>query len=355
MTVLGGATLAEPAAEGRLERWRMNAVLAYADADRAGKLAPHWVKPIARQAEAARFLATQRAREGDEHGLSVMGSFSSVVFRNAADREKEPASKKQYEQLFRHMADVYSNAVGDAVGEAQRMRDVLASLEKKHGITTRQLQRAGFRMPLPRSDEEDRFALFRGSLHTVILSTPALRVKYMHNPVSQAKSAPQGATGEWWSMACASAGDSPDKQHWWAITVVDTTKVSIPKDSAEPRLHPWHNRLLYTSTVQSTTPPNAEESIAALLCAILLPIPGSGPTRRPHRICLALGLRHIHPALKELGEELDIKVSTDSQTQSLTAEVEHSTRRAAQNYNIAGDPDTGKGLAAKKKKKKKKK
>jgi hypothetical protein len=39
MAVLGGATLAEAAAEGRLERWRMHAVLAFADARRVEGLA----------------------------------------------------------------------------------------------------------------------------------------------------------------------------------------------------------------------------------------------------------------------------------------------------------------------------
>jgi hypothetical protein len=80
--------------------------------------------------------------------------------------EREPAFQKQYEQLFRHMNDVYNKTICDAVSEAQTMRAVLASLEEGYGITTRQLQRAGCRqlqragcrMPPLRVDEEDRIA-----------------------------------------------------------------------------------------------------------------------------------------------------------------------------------------------------
>jgi hypothetical protein len=152
-------------------------------------------------------------------------------------------------------------------------------------------------------------------------------------------------------MACSSAGVSPDGQHWWVITVVDSTETSMPKDAAEPRPHPWHNRLLYSCTVQSTAPPDLEESILAFVSAILLPAPGSGPPRRPERICLAYKMRHSYPALEGLGGELGIKVCVVSESVSLPAEAEQHTRLAAQRLHspAGGDPDNGKGVAAKKK------
>jgi hypothetical protein len=81
MQLLGEGTMEEAVEAGRLEPWRMFAVLAFADADRANTLAPQWSKPIARQAEAARFLATQSARRGDEHGLSAMSTLSGSTRR----------------------------------------------------------------------------------------------------------------------------------------------------------------------------------------------------------------------------------------------------------------------------------
>jgi hypothetical protein len=171
----------------------------------------------------------------------------------------------------------------------------------------------------------------------------------MDNPVPQAKSAPRGAAGEWWSMVCFSDRvRSLDGQHWWVIAIVDSTEMSMPEDAAEPRPHPWHNQLLYSGSVPSTAPPNAEQSVAALLRAILIPGPGSGPKRRPERISVAWGMRHSHPALKELGEELGITVSVDSESLSPDAVAEQLTRLVAQSLNIAGYPETGKGLAAKK-------
>jgi hypothetical protein len=210
MEFLRGATLAEAAAEGRLEPWRMNAVLAFADADRSDHLAPHWAKPVRRQAEAARFLATQSAREGDGHALSVMGGLATSFFQRAAERERDPTSKKRYEQSYRHMKSVYSVHMAEAVSELLGMRGVLARLEEEHAIAPRQLQRAGFRMPPPRVDEEDRVRLFRESLHAAILKSPSLHTKFMKDPVNQAGGAPRGAAGEWWSLACTEAGCSED-------------------------------------------------------------------------------------------------------------------------------------------------
>jgi hypothetical protein len=305
-------------------------------------------------------LATQCAREGDEHGLDVMSQLAPAQYKLAADQEPEPAAKKQYEQLFWHMKDAYPQDVDTAVREAQRMRIGLTLIEDNFGITTRQVQRAGFRMPPPRVSEEDRFALFRESLHATIRNTPALQAKYMRNPISQPSSTPKGAGGEWWSMAFSSAGVLPDGRHWWVITVVDSTETSMPKGAAEPRPHPWHNRLLYSDTAQSTAPPNPEEtlqeSVAAIFLAILLPAPGRGPPRRPERICLAYRMRYVYLALKKVGDKLGIEVSVVSQSVSLPAEAEQHTRLAAQRLNspAGGDPDTGKGVAAKKKKKKKK-
>jgi hypothetical protein len=207
MAVLGGATLAEAAAEGRLERWRMHAALAFVDAYRHDGLAPGWATPMARQAEAARFLATQCAREGDFHGLNVMGDLSFGLFKMAADLEEEPAAKKQYELLHQHMKYGCVRTLVDSVGETQVTRTVLASLEDNFGTTTRQLQRAGFRMPPPRVGEEDRLALFRGSLHATILSTPALQNKYLRDPIFQptrSHRARRGSGGAWPAPAPAS-------------------------------------------------------------------------------------------------------------------------------------------------------
>jgi hypothetical protein len=118
MERLRGGTVAEAVAAGRLEQWRMYGVLAYADVDRVDTWAHHWSKPIARQAEAARFLATQRARGGDEHGLKVMSGLAIGLdehglkvmsglaigfYEQAAERETAAAVKKQYKQLRTHM------------------------------------------------------------------------------------------------------------------------------------------------------------------------------------------------------------------------------------------------------------
>lgn len=359
MQVLRGATLAQAVEEGRLEPWRMYAILAFVDADRADMLAPDWAKPLARQAEAARFLATQCAREGNEHGLGTMGSFATGFFEGAADREHDPTSRKQYVQLFRHMTDVYAKNVGPAVEEMFGMRATLACLEEDFGITTRQLQRAGFRMPPPRVGEEDRLTLFRESLHMAILHSPSLLAKYMRDPVRQANCTPKGAAGEWWSMACTSAAISPEGLHRYLITVVDSTKLSMLQDATVTRNHPWHNKLLFSVTIQSAEPPSFTGCIEALVNAILLPAPGSGPPRRPERLCIAWSTRQYYPALKLFGQGLGIKVNVGAQGVSLPAEVDRHTLLASLAANSpAGDdqpPGMAKGAGGKKKKKKKKK
>jgi hypothetical protein len=355
MEVLRGATLVEAVAQGRLEPWRMHAVVAFADANRADHLAPQWAKPIGRQAEAARFLAMQSAREGDGHGLSAMAGLATSCFQQAAERERErePASKKQYETLFRHMKHVYPDQVGEAVSELLAMRGVLARLEEEDGITSRQLQRAGFRMPPPRADEEDRVALFREALHSAIRSSPSLHTKYMNDPVNQACGVPQGATGEWWSLACTSVGPcGEDGLQLWVITIVDSTEKSLPKDATEAEKHPWHNRLLHSCTIRYAAMPAIEQIMTSLVSAICLPAPGSGPPRRPERLCVPWRMRHIYDELKELGEELRIKVSVVAQSVSLPAEANQHVRLAAQKGDHSGGTERGESKKKKAKKKK---
>jgi hypothetical protein len=103
MQRLRGGTMAQAVEAGRLEPWRMYAVLAFADAGRAVILAPHWIKPKARQGEATRFLATQSARAGDEHGLKVMSDLTAYFFEHAAELEHSDEGRKEYERLARQM------------------------------------------------------------------------------------------------------------------------------------------------------------------------------------------------------------------------------------------------------------
>jgi hypothetical protein len=100
---LRGVTMEEAVAAGRLEPWRMWAVLALADGAHAETLAPQWTKPLARQAEVAHFLATQSAREGDDHGLQVLSNLAIGFLGQAMGRETAVAAKQQYAQVFTHM------------------------------------------------------------------------------------------------------------------------------------------------------------------------------------------------------------------------------------------------------------
>lgn len=340
MARLRGGTLLQAATPPRrIEPWRMFAILAFADADRADVLALHWAKPIAREAEAARFLATQSAREGEEHGLRVMGGLASEFYKHAAERETSAVAKKQYEQLSVHMREVYAVAVRTPLYEDQGMREAVATLEQQHGITLHELQRAGFAMPPPRVAEENRRSLFSQSLYGALRNSCGLLSKYMRDPIAQANAAPRGAAGEWWSMAYPSAGVSAEGEARWVITVVDSTEVSVPPGDTEGRGHAGCNQIRDQTFIPSERPPSGDEIKFALFRAILLPVTVGCWPRRPQRVRLAWSMRQSCAALKEVGARIGIKVSVGERGVSLPAEDEQNARLAVQGVHLRADDD----------------
>jgi hypothetical protein len=254
------------------------------------------------------------------------------------------------------------------------MQELLAALEEQ-GISSQQLQQAGFTLPPPRVDEENRWALYSLSVRAAIRGSPSLQALFIRNRIGRAIGAPR-SVGEWWSMACVRAGAQPDGRPQWVITVVDSTRLSRLNAGGELRAHPDHKQLLDSETIQSGAPPSIDEIKSAVVRAIVLPEAGGGPPPRPELVCIAWDMRHWCAALEQLGQEIGVRVKVAQQGRSVLAEDAQFTCPAAPGMDLFeaqgvglpaaqgvrglpadGDPFAGEenGAAATKKKKKKKK
>jgi hypothetical protein len=240
----------------------------------------------------------------------------------------------------------YIDAVHTPVTEMKVMRAALGSLEENHNITLEELQQAGFWMPPPRVDEEDRCQLFRDVLHAIVRGSPSMLEKYMRDPISQAHAVRQGVACKWWSIACVNAGVSSDGRQQWVVTVVDSTEKSARRGATEIRDHPWHNQLVdaadFVQTYgQPVFRPSVDNVKAALFRAIFIPHLESGAPRRPERLLIPWDMGTYFAELRELGDTLGIEMLIAPPDMSLPAQDEQHTGVTEQHICVivpAGTP-----------------